>query len=262
VELRPTHALALSRLGAVLFERGEIDGAVQRLTAAVGEDANLTEAHLWLGRALLRKGETPGAITEFQKAVTLQPKSPENHVALGLAFERSGSLGEALDAYRAAAGADPKYAEAFERLGALYFTNGRFEDAAAAYEKAVAAAPRTTRNRIALGDARAKLGRHDVAIRIFKDVMKLDPTAVEVVYRLARSVHESEGARAAMPLYERAAREDRKNPMPHYFLGYMYKDRAQKQRAVAEFKRFLELKPDADEKKDIEAEIEDLGASR
>jgi hypothetical protein len=47
--------------------------------------------------------------------------------------------------------------------------------------------------------------------------------------------------------------------MPHYYLGYLYKERGQKAKAVAEFKRFLQLRPEADEKKDIEAEIEDIG---
>jgi cytochrome c-type biogenesis protein CcmH/NrfG len=78
---------------------------------------------------------------------------------------------------------------------------------------------------------------------------------------MARAVHEAEGARAAFPYYERAAREERDNPMPYYFLGYAYKERGQRQRAVQAFKRFLELKPDADERKDIEAEIEDLGGT-
>jgi cytochrome c-type biogenesis protein CcmH/NrfG len=63
----------------------------------------------------------------------------------------------------------------------------------------------------------------------------------------------------ALPWYERAARVEGANPMPHYYLGYLYKERGQKAKAVAEFRRFLELKPDADERKDIEAEIEDLG---
>jgi tetratricopeptide (TPR) repeat protein len=82
---------------------------------------------------------------------------------------------------------------------------------------------------------------------------------VQAVYRLARAVHETESARAAMPLYERAAREEPKNAMPHYYLGYLYKERNQRARAIQEFKRYLELRPDAEEKKDIESEIEDLG---
>jgi cytochrome c-type biogenesis protein CcmH/NrfG len=46
--------------------------------------------------------------------------------------------------------------------------------------------------------------------------------------------------------------------MPHYYLGYLYKERGQKAKASAAFRRFLELRPDADERRDIEAEIEDL----
>ncbi len=208
VDLRPAHALALSRLGAVKLERGDVDGAVQRLTAATAEDMSLAEARLWLGRALLKKGELPAAITALQKGAELAPKSAEHWVQLGVALERSGALTEAIDAYRAAAAAEPKYAEAHERLGSLFFANGRFDDAAAAYEKAVAAAPKVSRHRIALADCRAKLGKHDDAIRMFREVMKLDPASVQVVYRLARSVHESEGAKAALP-HLRAGREGR-----------------------------------------------------
>ncbi len=258
VDLQPRNALALARLGAVKLEGGDVEAAVARLTAATNEDERLAEASQWLGRALLKKGETPSAIAMLRRAVELEPKNPEHHIHLGAALERSGALPEAVDEYRAAAAADPRHADAHERLGLLFATNGRFEDAAAAYEKAIGAAPKVTRTRIALADCRAKLGKHDDAIRGYREVMRLDPAAVQVLYKLGRVVHESEGAHAALPWYERAARDDKQNPMPHYYLGYMYKERGQKPRALAAFRRFLELKPDADEKKDIEAEIEDL----
>jgi cytochrome c-type biogenesis protein CcmH/NrfG len=81
------------------------------------------------------------------------------------------------------------------------------------------------------------------------------------LYKIARALHEAEGPKAALPWYERAARDDAGNPMPHYYLGYLYKERGQKAKAAAEFKRFLALKPEADERKDIEAEIEDLAGA-
>ncbi|HEY6005584.1 MAG TPA: tetratricopeptide repeat protein, partial [Anaeromyxobacter sp.] len=262
VNLVPLHALALCRLGAVKLEREDADGAVQRLVSASNEDPKLAEARRWLGRALLAKNETSGAITQLRKAVELERGNRENHLHLGVALERSGALPEAVEAYRAAAAIDPKYVEAWERIGSLYAANGRCEDAMPAYERGIAAAPRLARLKLALGDCKAKLGKNDEAVRIFKDVMKSDPSAVQALYRLARALHESEGARIALPVYERAAREDPKNPMPHYYLGYLYKERNQKQRAVQEFRRYLELRPDAEEKKDIENEIEDLGGAR
>ncbi len=259
VDLQPRNALALTRLGAVKLERGEdLPGAVQRLTAGVAEDEQLAEARLWLGRALLKRGETPAAVSSLRRAVQLEPRSAENHVGLAIGLERSGALQEAVDEYRGAMAADPKLTEAPERLGALFMSNNRFEDAAGAYERAIAASPKTAKYRIALGDARAKLGANEEAIRIYREALKIDGNAVQVHYRLARAVHDSQGAKAALPLYERAAKEEKENPMPHYFLGYLYKEKGQKARAADEFKRFLKMKPEADEKKDIEAEVEDL----
>jgi tetratricopeptide (TPR) repeat protein len=123
----------------------------------------------------------------------------------------------------------------------------------------VDAAPRTSRLRLALGDCQARLGKPEEAAKVFRLVLRSDPTAVAALYKLARAVHEAEGAKAALPWYERAAREEPANPMPHYYLGYLYKERNQRTRAVQEFQRYLALKPEADERRDIEAEIEDLG---
>jgi tetratricopeptide (TPR) repeat protein len=261
VDLAPRHALALCRLGAVKLERGDVGAAVRFLTNASNEDEGLAEARLWLGRALLAKGETPGAIAQLKKAVDLEPKVAEHHLYLGDALDRFGSLQEAVDAYHAAAAADPKSPDPRERLASLYAANNRCDEAVPEYEKAIAAAPKVQRLRIALGDCKAKLGKHDEAAKIFGDVLKADPKAVPVLYRLARAVHESQSPRAALPWYERAAREDAQNPMPHYYLAYMYKER-NRARAVEEFKKYLALKPDAEERRDIEAEIEDLGGSR
>jgi Tfp pilus assembly protein PilF len=262
VDLAPRHALALSRLGAVKLERGDPAGAVKLLTTASNEDGRLAEARLWLGRALLAKGETPGAIGQLKKAVDLDPGAAESRLYLGDALERSGSVQEAIEQYRAAAAVDPKSPDPHERIGVLYASNGRCDEAVPAFERAVAVAPRVSRLRIALGDCKARLGKNEEAARIFREVLKADPAQAQVLYPLARAVHESESARAALPWYERAAREDPRNPMPHYYLGYMYKERNQRQKAVVEFRKYLALKPDADEKRDIEAEIEDLGGTR
>ena len=47
--------------------------------------------------------------------------------------------------------------------------------------------------------------------------------------------------------------------MPHYYLGYLYKERGEQGARVRRVQALPRLKPDADEKRDIEAEIEDLG---
>ena len=150
--------------------------------------------------------------------------------------------------------------EPHERIAALYAANGRCDEALAPYERARALAPRAARLELAYGDCKEKLGKHEEAVKIYRDVLRTSPGAVQAYYRLARALHEAEGAKAALPWYERAAREDGQNPMPHYYLGYLYKERSQRKKAAQAFKRYLALKPDAEERKDIEAELEDLGA--
>ncbi|WP_152643391.1 tetratricopeptide repeat protein, partial [Anaeromyxobacter sp. PSR-1] len=262
VDLQPRNAAALTRLGAVKLERGDAEAAVKLLGAATTEAPGAADAQLWLGRALLARGETPAALVRLRKAVDLSPAAPEPRLQLGQALERSGALQEAIEAYQAAAAAAPALPDPHERMALLYTANGRCDLALAPLARAIELAPRATRLRVELGECQGKLGKHAEAVRTLRAAQRADPAAGQVLYPLAREVHQAEGVRAALPLYERAVREDPKNAMPHYFLGYAYKERGQRERAVQAFRAFLALKPDAPERRDIEAEIEDLGGAR
>ena len=92
-------------------------------------------------------------------------------------------------------------------------------------------------------------------------MLKSDPAEVSVLYKLARALHETKGAAAALPWYEKAAVADKANPMPHYYLGHLYKEKGARARSVTEFKAYLVLKPDADDADDVRREIEDLGGT-
>jgi cytochrome c-type biogenesis protein CcmH/NrfG len=114
---------------------------------------------------------------------------------------------------------------------------------------------------VELADCRLKERRGAEAIKLYREVLKADPREVGVLYKLARAIHETQGGAAALPWYEKAAAADKGNPMPHYYLGYAYKEKGTRARAVAEFKAYLALRPDADDRDDVRREIEDLGGT-
>jgi tetratricopeptide (TPR) repeat protein len=149
--------------------------------------------------------------------------------------------------------------EAAERLGLLLANLSRCGEAVPWFEKAIQNAPREQRLRMELADCRMKLGQSAQAIQVYKDALKSDPKLVELYYRIARAVHEPSGIAQAVPWYEKATQLDRENPMPHYYLGFSLKVRGQRAKAVEAFRAYLRLKPDAEDKKDILREIEDLG---
>jgi tetratricopeptide (TPR) repeat protein len=259
VALDARDATSRARLGAIELEAGERDAALADLQTAASLDVGSAEIRAWYGRALLAKGETQAAIEQLRKAVELDPRDAAVHLQLGQALERMASLSEAADAYRAVQARAPRMADGYEALGTLYAAQSRYKDALPQLEKAAALAPREPRLRLALADCQVRLGRYTQAIAAYRRVLEAHPDQVALYYKIARAQHEASGILEALPWYERAAREDPTNPMPHYYLGFAYKDRNQGAKAIAAFREYLRARPDAEDRKDIEREIEDLG---
>ncbi|HYQ80304.1 MAG TPA: tetratricopeptide repeat protein, partial [Anaeromyxobacteraceae bacterium] len=259
VALDPRSAVARTRLGAVELESGHAEAAVAHLEAAVNMDGALGEARGWLGRALLARGEGVRAVDELRTAVRLEPDSADHHLWLGAALEATNAPAEAEEEYRTAQAKDPRRIEPLERLAALKAAQGRCQDGIPDLERALKVAPREQRLRVAMGDCLRKLGKNAEAIRLYREALKADPRQKALYYKIGRAIHDGRGGREALPWYERAAREEPQNAMTFYYLGYLYKERGQRQKAVQAFRAYLKLKPDAEERKDVQQEIEDLG---
>jgi tetratricopeptide (TPR) repeat protein len=261
VSLDPRDGITRGRLGAVELEEGAVDAALSDLLAASNLEIASAEIRGWYGQALLAKGEVPQAIEQLRKAVELDPRTAHHQLQLGQALERAGSSQEAVDAYRSAQDLAPALVEPYEAMAALYAGQNRCGDALPQLDKALALAPREQRLRVAAGDCKMRLGKHADAAAAYKRALQADPKLVGLYYKIARAEHEAAGRAGALPWYERAAREEPRNPMPHYYLGFAYKERGQRARAIQAFRAYLAAKPDAEDKKDIEREIEDLGGA-
>ena len=130
------------------------------------------------------------------------------------------------------------------------------------FQKALEAAPGQESARIELAGCQLRTGRAAEAVATYQKALKGDPKRVDLYYLIARAVNEAQGLRAAVPWYEKASAAEPANPMPHLYLGYWHKDRGQSAQAVQEFRKYLAERPDADDKKDVEREIEDLSGKR
>ncbi len=56
-------------------------------------------------------------------------------------------------------------------------------------------------------------------------------------------------------MFLRATKAEPENPMPHYYLGYFYKDKGKKKEALRHFQAYLEILGDKDS--DFRQEVED-----
>ncbi len=256
--LDPRGALARVRLGALLLEQKRTDEAMKHLDQATSLDARLAEAQFWLGKALLVRGETASALERLRQATRLAPGEAAYQVQLGEVLERSGQVPEAVGAYRAAISAAPRSPDGLLHLGRLFASQGDCRQAMPWFQKAIEVAPDPELARIELAGCQLRSGRAAEAVATYQKVLRGDPKRVEVYYLLARAVHEAQGLRQAVPWYEKAAVAEPGNPMPHLYLGYWHKERGQRAQAVQEFRKYLAERPDADDRKDVERELEDL----
>jgi tetratricopeptide (TPR) repeat protein len=107
VETRaPSIPFADTQWGKVLLDRGDIDGAIDKLKEAHRRGPRFADPlELW-GEALMRKGDASGAAAKFQAADEDAPRWGRNHLRWGEALLRLGRYQEARAQFEAANGMD------------------------------------------------------------------------------------------------------------------------------------------------------------
>ena len=92
--------------GRALLDRGDLAGAIVRLTAANHQGPHFADPISFWGEALLKQGKTRDAIAKFRKADTYAPRWGRNHMLWGEALAAQGKTAEAKAQFAAAAGMD------------------------------------------------------------------------------------------------------------------------------------------------------------
>ena len=114
VRQAPMIPMAYSEWGEVLLAKGDVDGAIAKLTLAHEKGPRFADPlELW-GEALMRKGDFAGAAAKFAEADKDAPRWGRNHLRWGEALAKLGKSDEAKAQWRAAAGMDLSVADRAE----------------------------------------------------------------------------------------------------------------------------------------------------
>jgi tetratricopeptide (TPR) repeat protein len=101
-----------NNLGAVLYQKGQLDDAMAYYRKALEINPRYAEAHSNLGAALWQKGQVAEAEAHFQKALEISPNNAGAHFNLGLAYFRQGQMNLAIAQFQEALRLKPEYADA------------------------------------------------------------------------------------------------------------------------------------------------------
>jgi tetratricopeptide (TPR) repeat protein len=106
------------RLGtiAAVYEGGDVQGAVQQLTAYLGQYPRDDLAWTILGHAHEDLDQDDEARTAYDRALAINPRRFEAINGLGILHRKRGDDDAAMDAYRRALAIEPGYAQAYSSM--------------------------------------------------------------------------------------------------------------------------------------------------
>ena len=174
VELNPDDAVAETRLGSALLDRGEAHAAVPCLERAARLDPHDQSALNALQRALRQDGQVECADTvkkQLTELLRARDQADQNLVAAtelnnrGAELEKNGDVRSALEKYRAAAKLRPQHVGIQINLAVALLKLGYWDEGIAQMRDALRRDPGNTELQKALEDALAQARSHGIVVR-------------------------------------------------------------------------------------------------
>ncbi len=142
--------VALTNLGNVFLDRGQLDQALSYLQRALAirsaskdQHYNLSLAiiHDTMGNVLARIGRVDEALEHFRQAVDLRPDFPDAHYNLGVVLFRKGDIDGAIAQWRMTLSLHPNDPGTNTSLANALVQKGLFREAVAHYQVALQSEP-------------------------------------------------------------------------------------------------------------------------
>ena len=260
------------------YRAGELDEAFANCTKAIALNPKDYRAHVLLGYIYGAQRRLQNASDSFATAIRLQPQDKEVYLLKAQVDFLRNAREEALVAARKAIEIDPKYGDAHMMVGALLkFDSERRKEAIAAYENALQINPQLVKAYEELGEIYKADKQEKKAEEVFRKGMDVDPKHMAGRFALGRMLVKQGRLKEARELWD-GRTSDQDNTFPNFIevltraenlksatdaavaspndpealyklgLAIMEGDHwvfdNRQERAIVQFRRALELKPD------------------
>ncbi len=198
----------------------------------------------------------PGSIS----AKDIYPRQASNVTLMtqAMAANRKKSYGEAAGLLKTILEADPKDFEAWTELGNAHFAQGNQGEAEKAFKRALEEQPSYPLALLNLGKLNYNKKNYEAAIQTLGSLAAAHPEMAEARRFLGESyLRVKKGSLAVRELEEAARLDPAGQAEAHLSLAALYEAAGYKDRAAAEYEKFLAKRPDYPEKKKLEAYIRD-----
>jgi tetratricopeptide (TPR) repeat protein len=180
-------AAVLALLGVLSWRQSRLYADyVTLLQATLARNPKCNLCHNNLGAIQFQRGDVNGAIASYLKALEIDRGSPEARYNLAAAYQAIGRHGEAVEAFRLVVDAVPD-ADAFYNMGLSLSHLGRSDESIEAFREAALLRPTFVQAHSNLGNLLLSLGRPDEAIDASRAALAADPQFAPAHRNIARA---------------------------------------------------------------------------
>lgn len=241
-EQRNVNAKQLYVQGALAYQEGDRQRALEALHNALKENPDLIMARFLLGNVYRDKGQYAEAAEQYRRVTQLDPYSYKNFYMLGLMEHLLNRLQEAAGSYLRAVALNPEDPKSNMNLGLVYTALGKPEMGIAYSKKAAQLDPKNPEASANLGVVLDALGSHGDAELSYRRALEMDPSRTETLINLASSLMAQKRFKDAIPVYERAL-EKSDTTLVRQRYGFALLQAGRTDDAMAQFKKALEHNP-------------------
>jgi len=235
--------LAQNDLGAVYYERGQVEQAIIRFRSSLAIQPGNAEAQNNLGAALDKIGQENEAITRFEKAAALRPGFAEAYGNLGNCLLRTGRVDEGILALQKAEAIRPDLARIHNLLGTALLQKGRVDEAALEFQKTLERHPDDDQAHYNLGLALREKGQKDEAILEFQKAATFRPGFAEAQNNLGNALLQKGRVDEAVAHLRKALEIQPDYAQAHYNLGNALLQKGREDEAIIEFQKLPANQP-------------------
>ena len=216
-----------------------LDAAIEEYKAALRIDADSAKAHYNLGNAFLKKGMLDEARKEYEEALRIDPSYANARFNLEtVLFEIA--LRDTEKREVVGRSDSPEDSTAHFNLGYAYKTQGNIELAIREYKEAIKLNPRNAKAHNNLGNVYATKGMYEDAVKEYEEALRIDPNHINARLNIenARKTVLVSGKKG-----EIAERKDEEKIREHIRKGISFAEKGVWDGAIKEYKEAVRIDP-------------------
>lgn len=226
IEANPNHMKAQMLLGRAYVNSNDLNEALKTYFKAASLDPSGAEPMFEIGQTYLKNPATTArALKSFQRVIETNPRFPKVYFYAGEAALQLGLAKQAEEYAQMEKKINPKLADPYILLGNIYSAQEKYSQAAAELRRAVQLRPDDSNLYVELAKNHRLAGQLDVASSMLRVAIQKE-SGNPAVYREQGAVFEKQGL---------------------------------SDQALAAYSRYLELKPNAEDRSDVQSRIRSLG---